>query len=361
MGALPPDDDPIAEAETLIGLGRAAEAAASLESRIKAGRGGLLARLALVRALLAREAFEHALEAAREAVQLNPTVSLAAASLGDALLAAGALPTAIAEFHRALRLDPDLVVARLGLGRAWLAAGEPEKALEALSSLEGDAVAVEIAHARAMLGQTRADARYVRHLFDQFSADYDTRMLGELSYAAPTILRELASLVLPARRGLVVLDLGCGTGLAGVAFKDIAAQLDGIDLSPKMIEACRARRIYASLGVDDMESALSAREDAYDLILAADALVYLGDLSKVFAGVHVALREGSSFLFTVEKKSGDGFALGPKRRWRHAESYLRDAAERAQLEVIGFLECTPRTEGGLPVEGFAVALSKAAP
>lgn len=352
------DHDPIAAAEELIGQGRADEAAASLEARIAAGRGGLLARLTLARALIACGDSARALSMARETAQLNPTVSLAASSLGDALLAAGALPTAIAEFQRALRLDPDLVAARIGLGRAWLAAGEPEKALEALSSIDGDAVAGEVIEARAMLGQARADARYVRHLFDQFSVDYDARMLGQLSYAAPTILRDLTSLVLPRRRGLLVLDLGCGTGLAGLAFKDIAAKLDGIDLSPKMIEACHARGIYDGLGVDDMESAITARANAYDLILAADALVYLGDLKRIFSGANVALREAGAFLFTVEKKAGDGFELGPKRRWRHAERYLREMAESTGFEMIGLLECTPRTEAGVAVEGFAVALSK---
>ena len=51
-----------------------------------------------------------------------------------------------------------------------------------------------------------------------------------------------------------------------------------------------------------------------------------------------------------------GFELGPKRRWRHSESYLRSAAAAAGLDVAGLLECVPRTEAGKPVEGYAVAL-----
>ena len=42
----------------------------------------------------------------------------------------------------------------------------------------------------------RSNARYVQHLFDQFSADYDARMIGHLAYRAPTIMRELAELVM---------------------------------------------------------------------------------------------------------------------------------------------------------------------
>ena len=153
-----------------------------------------------------------------------------------------------------------------------------------------------------------------------------------------------------------MLDLGCGTGLSGAAFKDLAARLDGIDLSPAMIEKARARGIYDSLAVADIERGLAA--EAFDLIIAADTLVYLGDLEATMQGVARALKADGFFLFTVEKKEGEGFELGPKRRWRHSEAYLRALARADGLEIVGLLACSPRTEGGLPVEGLAVALSK---
>ena len=95
----------------------------------------------------------------------------------------------------------------------------------------------------------------------------------------------------------------------------------------------------------------------YDLLIAADTLVYLGDLELVFAAAAVALQSDGTFLFTVEKAEA-GFELGPKRRWRHSESYLRDLAQNHGYEVAGFLAASPRTEAGQPVEGFAVALRK---
>src|SRR6185312_5840841 len=209
-----------------------------------------------------------------------------------------------------------------------------------------------IAQARAMLAAPRSDAGYVRHLFDQFAADYDSRMSGLLAYAAPQILRQLAELVMPGARDLRVLDLGCGTGLTGLVFKDMAARLDGIDLSPAMIAKARSRRLYSHLAVGDIESA----QGPHELWLAADTLVYLGDLTKIFGAASRALRPGGSFLFTVERKEGEGFELGPKRRWRHSEHYLRQQADLHGFDVVGLLECAPRHEAGRPVEGFAVAL-----
>ena len=353
-----PDDDPIGNAERLIAEGRAAQAAALLRSLLDAGHGGLLARLTLARALGAAGDAAGALATARETAMLHPGIAIVAVSLGEALLSAGHLPTAIGEFQRALRLDPDTEEARFGLGCTWLEAGEPEKALEAFAALDATPqVAAKIAQCRAMLAAPRSNAHYVRHLFDQFSADYDSRMIGQLNYRAPAILRELADLVIGAHRKLSILDLGCGTGLCGAAFKDLAARLDGVDLSPAMIAKARERRIYDELSIADLEAALQAGR-GYDLILAADTLVYLGDLGPVLAGTARSLVAGGFFLFTVEKKDGDGFALGPKRRWRHSQAYLRAEASHAGFDISGFVSCVPRREAGAPVEGFAVALVK---
>ena len=145
--------------------------------------------------------------------------------------------------------------------------------------------------------------------------------------------------------------------LAGQAFKPLAARLDGVDLSPAMIEKARARRIYDDLAVADLESALAAPGPAYDLILAADTLVYLGDLRAVFEGARKRLGPDGYFLFTTEAASGNGFELGPKRRWRHSDAYLRATAEAAGLSVAGLVAAAPRHEANQPVDGFAVALT----
>ena len=363
------EGDPIAAAEGLIASGRARDAARALRARLSTGRGGLLARLTLVRALLAAGDAEAALAEAHEMVSLNPEVAVAVLALGEALLAADLLPTAIAELQRALRLDPDLVRARELIALAWLKAGEADKALAHLRGLENPPADM-IAACEAIKRAPRSDPGYVRHLFDQFSADYDQRMIGQLGYAAPQILFDLAGMVMPGRlgasarggatpkKGLAILDLGCGTGLAGAVFKPLAARLDGVDLSPAMIEKAKARNIYDHLDVLDLETTLGAQGLAYDLILAADTLVYIGDLRRVFEAAHARLGAEGYFLFTVEKADGEGFELGPKRRWRHSEAYLRRLAEDAGFAIAGLVAAQPRREANVPVEGFAVALRR---
>ena len=358
--------DPIARAKALVDSGKAADAVALLEALLQEGRAGLLTRIALGRALLAAGDRARALATARSIVALAPSLGLAAQLLGEALLGSGHLPAAVAELQRAVDLDPELESARLALGSAWLQAGEPDRAEEWLapvarssSALAGDAQAM-LDQAAAIRAADRAPAGYVRHLFDQFSADYDRRMLEDLSYRAPLILRELADLVMPPPdRPLSILDLGCGTGLAGDVFSDLAGTLVGVDLSPRMLEAARARGIYSDLMEADIEAVLQKEDAAYDLIIAADTLVYLGDLAPVFRGAAQRLVEGGFFLFTVEQKTGIHYELGPKRRYRHSETYVREEAAGAGLDLMAAIACSPRTEAGTAVEGLAVALARA--
>jgi predicted TPR repeat methyltransferase len=356
--------DPIAEAEALMKAGEPARAVELLQQVLAKGRGGILTRAALSRSLLAAGEMEAALAAARETSKMAPGVAEAALVLGEALLAAGHLATAIAEFQRAAELDPASDVTRLALGSAWLEAGEAERAVQILRDipytphLAGE-VATKIAAAEAMQRANRSAPGYVRHLFDQFAPDYDRRMLDDLLYRAPRILRGLADMLIVAESGtLAILDLGCGTGLSGAAFKDLAARLEGVDISPKMIEAARARSIYDALTVGDIETALAQPGPEYDLIVAADTLVYLGDLAPIFAGARRRLKPGGLFLFTVEKTVSEGYELGPKRRYRHSELYLRQEAERIGLEVMGLLDCSPRDEAKVPVAGLSAALQR---
>jgi predicted TPR repeat methyltransferase len=124
-----------------------------------------------------------------------------------------------------------------------------------------------------------------------------------------------------------------------------------------MVEKAKARGIYNDVRVGDIE--VPAGDSGYDLVIAADTLVYLGDLAPVFRAAAKVLAPGGTFLFTVERKEDDGYELGPKRRWRHSERYLRAVAAEIDFDIAGFLECSPRSEAGVPVEGYAVALTLA--
>ena len=353
--------DPLGEPAELIAAGRAQEVADRCDALIKANRGGMLTRVALGRALVALGRRGEAIAVLREATHLSPDTAEVVLAFGEALAADGALPAAIGEYQRAVRLAPNDGRPHWRIAQLWLAAGEPDKA-EASAALAAGLGAVHAVQVDAMRAETermrhaaRADAGYVRTLFDQFAADYDTRMRGRLGYAAPSILRDLAQYLIDPMGRFGVLDLGCGTGLSGVAFKPIAHRLDGVDLSPRMIEQARTLKIYDTLAVGDVEALPDMVRGPYDIVVAADVLVYLGDLSRLFAAVRARLKPDGLWLFTTERGDAHDYESGPKRRYRHSEHYLRNQADTHGFDVSSLVECVTRYEAGEPVASWAAA------
>lgn len=274
---------------------------------------------------------------------------------------------ALASCETALALRPDFLPALVNCGNALRALKRHEEALacydRALEIQPG--VPEVIGNRENALFELKRTARcppgYMRQLFDDFSATYDKHMLDELKYRAHLHLRALFDRVRPeARAPLHILDLGCGTGLVGETFRDLAqgGRLDGVDLAPRMIEAAGKRGIYDDLILADLETHLAAPGRAYDLALAADTMIYLGDLGLTFSGVAKHLHSGGLYIFAVEAKAGDGWEQTERNRFRHSLAYLQREAAAFGLEIVDVLECTLRTEAEIPVAGFTVALRK---
>jgi predicted TPR repeat methyltransferase len=204
---------------------------------------------------------------------------------------------------------------------------------------------------------------YVRTLFDQYAPRFEAALLGDLNYSAPQLLFKAvlaARLVAkkPAffKRGI---DLGCGTGLGAAAFARGVDHFIGIDLSPKMIEQARATGLYAVLEVDDMIEGLRNKSDASaELVLAADALVYVGDLSPVLTQVRRVLTPQGLMAFTLETHGEDGVVMGAGLRYSHGADNVRRAIEAAGLTTVKLEQASPRTEDNEPVRGLVVVAAK---
>jgi predicted TPR repeat methyltransferase len=96
-------------------------------------------------------------------------------------------------------------------------------------------------------------------------------------------------------------------------------------------------------------------EGPFDLIVAADVLVYLGDLQPLFVAVRARLKGNGLWLFTTEKSETGDFGLGEKRRYRHSEAYLRGLADAHGFDVSSLVECVTRYEAGVAVPSWAAA------
>jgi len=320
------------------------------------------------RLLLRRGEVAAALEHAHEARFADTGDLTGLIELAGIFLTAGE-PLTVAEMLTPVtrRTDPghpELPAVLTALGRAWLDLSEPAKARavleKALSLDDGDraGAAPLLARLAAEQGADLSPA-FVRALFDRYADRFDQDLVGKLKYDAPRTIRSaLERLGLDS--GLDVLDGGCGTGLAGVELRPFARHLAGVDLAPRMVEKARARGIYDDLSATDLLTAFAATPSAWDLIVAADVLVYLGDLRPVLSGAAAALRPGGRMAFTVERGTGDGWHLHEGRRYAHGEDHVRAAAAAAGLEVTLLEDTVPRWDRGQPVAGMVVVLTRPA-
>jgi predicted TPR repeat methyltransferase len=217
---------------------------------------------------------------------------------------------------------------------------------------------LEAAETGAPPPERMADA-HVAALFDVYAPSFDDSLRGFLAYRAPERLVEAVQAVLGGRRELDVLDLGCGTGLAGPLLRPLARRLEGIDLSTGMLDKAREREVYDALRAGEITAELASSTARHDLIIAVDVLVYFGALELLFARVAPRLAPGGLFAFTVEKGTDPGYRLQPSARYVHHLDYLRGCARAAGLRPVLEQEATLRRQAGQPVIGHVVVLTAA--
>ncbi|MEQ8967470.1 MAG: methyltransferase domain-containing protein [Azospirillaceae bacterium] len=289
--------------------------------------------------------------------------------IGLALEREGDPAGAAACYAAAVEADPDWPEARFLLAGAEAAAGRRESAIAGyrayLAAVPEDTLGA--AARLALLGAAapeRLPVEHVRRLFDAYAHRFDADLVDGLGYRAPQVLRALWE-SLPDRpaRPVTGLDLGCGTGLGGAAFADCAEALDGIDLSSAMLARARARGLYRRLERGDLTVPPAPAPDApawrYDLVLAADALPYLGDLSPALRAAAAALVPRGHLLASLEDGGeAPGWSLGPGQRYRHALGYVAEASAAAGFEVAAVERVPLRREGGAAVAGLFVALRR---
>jgi len=350
----------------LEGLGRFAQAAEVYRKALvlRPDEPLVLNGLGLCELALGRPA--EAVAALERAVALRPDLATALNNLATALGKMGQGARAIELLRRAVEARPSFVEAWVNLGEQLYMARDDAAAVESFDrALALDPGNDEIRYVRnsiAGVAMDRAPDRFVENFFDRFAADFDRRLAGDLEYRTPEVVAGMLRPWLEARSGLRVADLGCGTGLSGAVVRARAAFLAGVDLSAKMLEQARARGIYDELSQSEIAEFLGrSAPGSFDLALALDVFVYVGNLEPVMRACAAALAPGGRFVFSVEHLDdahGD-FKLARTGRYAHSRTYVEGLGAAAGLRLAQSQPTVIRKEDGVPVPGELYAFERA--
>ncbi len=223
----------------------------------------------------------------------------------------------------------------------------------------GDADPIQRYLFDAVVGEKldRAPRDYLVAYFDRFAETFDKQLVDVLGYDGP---EKLARLI--AARGSELpraVDLGCGTGLAAQHLRPGRSRLVGVDLSPRMLAKSAKRRAYDELVEADMIAFLEQTGENFDLVFAADALIYLGALDAFLSAAARVMPPGALLAFNVETTDAAPYALLPSGRFAHALPALRDAAA-AWFAPSAEQATVLRSEACMPVEGALILLERRA-
>lgn len=119
------------------------------------------------------------------------------------------------------------------------------------------------------------DIKDMTQLYDDWASTYDKDVIEGEEYKAPplvaeTILKHLSAsekhdnIIAPSVK---ILDAGCGTGLVGIYLAKLGAKkVDGIDLSPGMLDIARKTGVYSKLSPADLTNPIESETGSYDVV-----------------------------------------------------------------------------------------------
>lgn len=145
--------------------------------------------------------------------------------------------------------------------------------------------------------------------------------------------------------GQTALDLGIGTGLGSLLFRQAGLRVRGMDASPEMLQACRRKGFDDLTRHDLLDLPYPFAAASVDLAVCLGVLHFFADPSPLFAEVARVVREGGVFVFTVSERAEDEppeFTVeaefthtgAPATLWRHAAGEVRSWLAASGFEPL---------------------------
>lgn len=164
----------------------------------------------------------------------------------------------------------------------------------------------------------------------KMAKEYDHRKKEHLWLGPDVVFGMVYEFIKP---GESMLDIGIGTGLGSVLFHNAGLRVYGMDMSPEMLEICRAKNFTEDLKVHDLTSVPYPYSDAsLDHAVCIGVLNHFENLQPVFGEASRILKNNGIFAFIVaDRKSNEQ----PSFQVEHGDS--RSTMYRHNAEQIGKL------------------------
>lgn len=109
-------------------------------------------------------------------------------------------------------------------------------------------------------------------IYNQWAKKYDEDM-ENLSWQAPLQIAQLLHTVLWKNKNVKIIDVGAGTGQAGVCLKNLGfTHIDAMDISEHMLSFAKNRQIYSKVIKGNAEEIHKHIEEKYDVLVCIGAL-----------------------------------------------------------------------------------------
>ncbi len=278
----------------------------------------------------------------KKAVKLKEDYYEAYINLGNVLLKQNLPIDAANIYHEAVKINPDLFEGHVMFGNVLKEMGRFSDALDSYKkALAIDPQAGYVAHlVNALSGTTTQSApkSYISKVFDEYADHFEHHLVYVLQYKTPSILKKYFDQCdeLNNKKFDRAVDLGCGTGLAGISFRNSVKYLLGIDLSSKMLDMAKEKNIYDSLVQGDIIEVLEAQNVNYDLFLCSDTFIYVGNLTQLFKTVSDKSNSNALFIFSTEHLEEGDFVLRKTGRYAQSYSYVMRLAQNNGFRLVRF-------------------------
>jgi predicted TPR repeat methyltransferase len=277
-------------------------------------------KILLVIYFFSKGEINNALETLQAWIKSNPDDALLFNMMGGCYLSLREFKMSIKSYEKALELKPDYAIPQ-----------------HMINSLKGHT-------------SKSPPKEYVKNLFDDYAERFNDSLVQGLQYKLPFIIKDLIQNISSKSKFAKTIDLGCGTGLSGNGLSDISEHLSGIDISENMISKADELDVYDNLYTGDIVEVLNTVQENFDLFVALDVLIYVGDVESIFKTVHKYSNPESIFVFSTEIQEEGGYSLLPSSRYSHSDNYIMNQAS-GKFVLIKSKDTVIRKEGNHLIHG----------